>query len=223
MNKQFVISTLVATLICSCSSKDNSAEYSVLEASGSEVPVTRQKENLEITEQRKLIKEGDIIFETNDLNRTRSIINEATENLNGYISNDNEFAYGNKLEHRIVIRIPSSNFDELLDRILEGAKEIESKTVRVLDVTEEYIDVKARLATKKEIENRYKELLKKANTVEEILAIEKELGILREEIESVEGRLRYLNDRISFSTLTVTYYQEVGSAFKFGNKFNSKK
>ena len=69
------------------------------------------------------------------------------------------------------------------------------------DVTEEYIDITARLKTKKELEARYLELLKKANKVEEIVSIEKEIGNLRSDIESIEGRLRYINNAVAYSTL----------------------
>jgi hypothetical protein len=82
-------------------------------------------------------------------------------------------------------------------------------------VTEEFIDIQARIKTKKELENRYKELLAKANTVEELLSIEKELGTLRTEIESIEGRLKYLQDRVSLSSLTIEYYELTTSSFRF--------
>ena len=62
-------------------------------------------------------------------------------------------------------------------------------------------------------------LLKQATKVDEILSIEREIGNLQTEIESVEGRMKYLKDRISFSSLTVTYYQETTSAFGFSSKF----
>jgi hypothetical protein len=104
-------------------------------------------------------------------------------------------------------------------KISESAEKIDRKDIEVLDVTEEYIDVEARIETKKELEKRYKELLAKAKTVEDILKIEKEIGVLRAEIESIEGRLRYLKDRIGFSTLTVEFYQTKPSAFGFSSKF----
>ncbi len=107
----------------------------------------------------------------------------------------------------------------LLNKISESADKLDSRNVDLLDVTEEYIDIDARIKTKKELEDRYKELLKQATKVDEILNIEKEIGQLRTEIESVEGRMKYLKDRISFSTLTVTYYQKTTSAFRFTSKF----
>jgi uncharacterized membrane protein YcjF (UPF0283 family) len=63
-------------------------------------------------------------------------------------------------------------------------------------------------------------LLKQAKKVDEILNIEREIGTLRSDIESIEGRLKYLTDKVSFGTLTVTYYQKITASFGFGSKFN---
>ena len=62
-------------------------------------------------------------------------------------------------------------------------------------------------------------LLTQAKTVQEILSIEKQIGELRTEIESIEGRLKYLQNRISYSTLTVTFYQEISTPVGFSSKF----
>ncbi|MDR2691715.1 MAG: DUF4349 domain-containing protein [Dysgonamonadaceae bacterium] len=111
-------------------------------------------------------------------------------------------------------------FELLLDRIAQNAKKLDSKNITVSDLTEEFIDIEARIKTKKELENRYKELLKQANKVEEIVAIEKEIGNLRTDIESIEGRLKYLKDKVSYSTLNVVFYERTSSPFGFNSKFD---
>ena len=163
------------------------------------------------TAERKIIKRGNIRFETADVNETKSLITQTVQDLNGYISDDNVDGYSTRLEHRLTIRVPADKFDSLLQTISASVNKFDSKKIEALDVTEEYIDVASRIKSKKEILNRYTELLKQAAKVEEILLIEKEIGSLQTEIESVEGRLRYLTDRIAFSTLNVTYYQEIES------------
>ena len=168
--------------------------------------------------ERKIIKEGEISFETINSAETRRIISKSVSDFKGYISKDNIYDYKDKIEHKIVIRVPADKFELLLDRISQNAKKLDSKNINALDVTEEFIDVEARIKTKKELENRYKELLKQANKVEEILTIEKEIGNLRTEIESIEGRLKYLKDKISYSTLTVVFYEKTSSVFGFNSK-----
>lgn len=214
------LTVLTMLILHSCKQADNYKEVSgdvTQELQATEQQVADDK--IETTSERKIIKQGEICFETSDVKETKSYIIKIVEELGGYISKDNILNYKNRISHRLVIRVPANKFDQLLAKISESAEKLDSKNIEVLDVTEEYIDIEARIKTKKELENRYKELLKQAKTIDEILAIEKEIGELRTEIESIEGRLRYLKDRIGFSTLSVEYYQRTTSAFKFSSKF----
>jgi hypothetical protein len=179
--------------------------------------------------ERKIIKKGEIKFQTRSIQETTNFITENVKSLNGYISSDNVYNSEDRITQRIEVRIPFNSFDDLLSRISDNVKKIEYKNVQLEDVTSEYIDIESRIKTKKELENRYIELLSKAITVQEILSIEKELGTLRTDIESIEGRLKYLKDQVGLSTLTVEYYQltsttlnfssKVGQAFVMGWKF----
>lgn len=172
----------------------------------------------EINLDRKVTKEGEISFETNDIEKAKLKIEKAILEFNGYISNDKVKDYSERYEQQLSVRVPADKFDSLLIRISENADRIESKNITVTDVTEEYIDLDARLRTKKELELRYQELLKKASKVEEILSIETQMGIIREEIESVEGRFNYLKKKISLSVLSITFYERTTSNFGFGTK-----
>ena len=171
------------------------------------------------TEDRKIIKEGYIRFETDNVDKTKSLILQTVQELNGYISNDNVSDFDDELLHSLTIHVPADKFDLFLNVISESVKKLDNKNVNMRDVTEEYIDIEARIKTKKALQNRYIELLKQATKVDEILNIEKEIGTLQTEIESVEGRMRYLNNRIAFSTLSVNFYQKESSTFGFSSKF----
>ena len=221
MKRLMTILTALAVLtICSCS--QSKQELGLVSADSEQVASVsqsneQQSEKVETVE-RKIIKKGEIKFRTADVDKTKSLVVQTVQELNGYISNDNAYDYSERLEHRLTIRIPAENFDLLLKKISENVEKFDSKNIDVLDVTEEYIDIEARIKTKKELQAGYAELLKKAVKVDEILNIEKEIGNLQTEIESVEGRMNYLKDRIAFSTLTVTYYQKTTSAFGFSSK-----
>jgi ABC-type multidrug transport system permease subunit len=89
------------------------------------------------------------------------------------------------------------------------AYDLTVKNIRVVDVTEQYVDIQARLKTKYELEQRFLSLIKKAKNVEEVLSVEAQLSQVRYEIESMEGKMRSLNDRIAFSTLNVSFYQVI--------------
>lgn len=169
---------------------------------------------------RKLIKEGNITFETADTKATKNVIEQATKQFKGYLSEDNEYDYGYRIQHTVTIRVPSENFDKLLATISKSVVEMDDQNITVKDVTEEYVDVEARLKSKKVVEERYIGLLSKAHSVGDILQIEHELARIREDIERVEGRLRYLKNQVSLSTLKITYYQtiETSESFGFGKK-----
>ncbi|GHT24361.1 hypothetical protein FACS189430_09140 [Bacteroidia bacterium] len=174
--------------------------------------------------QRKIVKTGELSFETANAAKTREMTFKKVAELGGYIAEDNAQNYSKNTNYRLTIRIPAEKFDNLLENISQNVQKLDSKTINASDVTEEFIDIEARIKTKKELETRYKELLKRANSVDDILRIEKEAETLREDIESFEGRLKYLNDRVTFSTLTIHFYEPESAAvrtFGFGSKFGS--
>jgi hypothetical protein len=208
-----------AIIICavSCKAKQSNESYAMetvaLSAiSGAEAPTIN--EQIEIAN-RKIIKTGSIRFEVADLDKTKSLISQEVQKLNGYIEKE----YSDQISQTLTLRIPADKFDLFLENISKNIDKLEHKDISVSDVTDEYIDIDARIKTKKELQNKYTELLKQAKTVAEILNIEKEIGNLQTEIESVEGRMKYLKDQIMFSTLTVTYYKDVASEFDFSDKF----
>jgi hypothetical protein len=172
---------------------------------------------------RKIIKKGEISFETEDIDKTKSSIVQTVRELSGYIAEDNVVNHSHRIEHWLAIRVPADKFDLLLENISEGVDKFDQKNINTLDVTEEYIDVQSRIKTKKELQTRYTELLQQATNVDEMLTIEREIGKLQTEIESAEGRMRYLNDRIAFSTLAVIFYQTLimpeASKFSFYSEF----
>jgi hypothetical protein len=215
-----LLTALVVLTIYSCNSKQAYEGVAAeLTMDAPSLQTNKQKSGNVETVDRKIIKQGEIKFKTTDINKTKLLILQTLQELNGYIAKDNAYDYSDRLEHHLIIRVPAGKFDLLLKKISDSVDKFDSKNIDVLDVTEEYIDIEARIKTKKALQNRYVELLKQATKVDEILNIEKEIGNLQTEIESVEGRMRYLKDKIAFSTLTISYYQKTISAFGFSSEF----
>ena len=184
-------------------------DKSVAQSPGTEVsPVT----------ERKLIKNGELSFETSDVKKTKAAIDAICKELNAYISHENQNNYDTELRYNQTIRVSADKFDLLIQKIESEANKIDSKNINTQEVTEEFIDVEARLKTKKELEARYREILKQAKTVTEILSIEGQIGQVRGEIESMEGRLKYLSSQVAYSTLNLSYYETIGTDFGFGSK-----
>lgn len=102
------------------------------------------------------------------------------------------------------MRLPAEKFDAFL-KALPGLGELQSSTRKADDVSEEFYDVAARLKNKKIEEARLIELLQKATgKLTEVLTVEKELSRVRDEIERIEGRLRFLTNQTDLSTITIT-------------------
>lgn len=210
----FTILLFAFGLVSSCSGNSTNDHY----AMSSEEFVAPKKEN---KTERKLIKEGRLEFETKDLLSTRKNIMEAVNTYDAYISSDQEFKSTGRISNTMTIRIPANHFDDFYLVATNGVERFDIKNINVKDVTEEFLDVEARIKTKKALEQRYVSLLAKADNITEILAIEKQIGELRAEIESMEGRLFFLQDQVSYSTLTITFYKKVPYETQFGEKFKN--
>ena len=185
--------------------------------------VANAKESVDVENiEQKIIKTGDIRFETNDLGETYNQMIKAVKKHNAIIQNDTEGKDYGSVFRKIIVRVPSKNFDLFLSDISKGVAYFDNKEISSQDVTEEYIDIDARLKAKKVLESRYLELLKKANKVTEMLEIEKQLSAIREEIEAKEGQLRYMQSQISMSRITVEFYKTVanegGATISYGSK-----
>lgn len=160
----------------------------------------------------KIIKTGSIGIRVDDYDAGLQTIGQLVKAANGYISNENEQRNQYRINNTITIRVPNAQFDGLMQGVGEVAAELKYKHVNLQDVTEEYTDVAARLKTKKEVEQRYLEILKTARTVKDILEVEEKLGYIRMEIESSEARLKYLDNRVAYSTLTIDISEELNPA-----------
>jgi hypothetical protein len=173
----------------------------------------------ENTVARKLLKEGNINFQSDSNKDTYDFITALCGEFKAYIANEDQNNFENRLEQRLTIRIPADNFDVFVARLEKQAIKLDNKSVNVKDVTEEFIDIEARLKTKKALESRYNDLLKQAKTVKDVMAVESELSTVRAEIESMEGRLKFLNNRVAYATLNIFYYEVIGTDFGFATKF----
>jgi len=157
---------------------------------------------------KKLIKTGDISFETGDLYGTRKKIINSLRSLGGYVSEENESNDSYRRGLTLKLRVPSKNFDLLLDSVSDNAAKIDSKNIRVADVTSQFIDIKTNLANQQLLEKRYQELLKKSDKMSDVLQIENKLTEIRTSIDSTQGTLNYLSRQVAYSTLEVNFYSE---------------
>ena len=128
----------------------------------------------------------------------------------GYISAANLQNNRYSINNNLLIRVPAYKLDTLLQILENQALFVNHSRISATDVTEEYLDIETRLATKKAVRERYLKILREqAKTVQDVLLAEEQIRGLTEEIEAREGRLRYLKNQIGLSTLRLNIYQKV--------------
>jgi hypothetical protein len=159
----------------------------------------------------KIIKKGSVGLQVNDYAKDKHHFEDAIRKYDGYKSNENERTEISRISNTIEIRLPNQHFDKFIDEITtgEGIKNVDYKRTSAVDVGEEYMDLTTRIRTKKEVEKRYIDILRKSSKITDILAVEDQIRVIREEIESKEGRLRFLKDRISYSTVSLYIYENL--------------
>ncbi|MNK08705.1 hypothetical protein D3C87_266480 [compost metagenome] len=158
-------------------------------------------------DKQKIIKDGNITVKSNNINNSKKGIDNLLKKLNAYYESEDLQNNEQSISYTLKIRIPAVNFEKLITNLENGEDEIESKNIQARDVTEEYVDIETRLITKRQYLQRYKQILAKAATVKDILAIEENIRNLEEEIDSQQGRLKYLADQVAFSTLNISLYK----------------
>ncbi len=156
------------------------------------------------TSSRKLITTVNMSAETEDLDTTVATLESKVKELGGYIESSNIYnGSGNYRSSRsasLTARIPASRLDEFVESV-EGSNNIVNKSVTVDDVTLTYVDIESRKKSLKTEEKRLLEILEKAETVEDIIAIEDKLANVRYELESIEPQLRSYDNLVDYSTV----------------------
>lgn len=156
---------------------------------------------------KKIIKTGELSFETSDIQSTRKHILSSIKLLGGYVAEETESGYENERKnYTLNLRVPEKNFDMLLEAISSKADRIDNKNIQIQDVTSEFIDTKTRLHNKKLLEKRYLELLSKASKITDMLSIENKISDIRSEIESIEGQFLHLQKQVAYSSLKIEFY-----------------
>ncbi|MFA5045069.1 MAG: DUF4349 domain-containing protein [Paludibacter sp.] len=163
---------------------------------------------------KKIIKDGRLGLQVDNLQTAKQKIDSLVKSAGGYYANENLKNSDNQSGYELVIRIPVVNFEQFVGSAEKGSAKVLYKEIQARDVTEEFVDLSTRLNSKRNSLARYNEIMKKANTVKDILEIEESIRVLQEEIESTEGRLRYLNDCVNYSTLNMTISTEKDFTFK---------
>ena len=167
---------------------------------------------------RKIISTGNITVEVEDVESAVTAVEAIVEGMGGYVeqlsrSGGDEFSRAS-----LTLRVPQGQFGSTYDR-LRGLGEVLNEHQGSEDVSEQFIDLEARLNSAKREEQSFLNLLGRANTVSDVLTIERELARVRSDIERYQGQLDFLSRRVDLSTIWVELVPEEGPFIEkpFGN------
>jgi hypothetical protein len=155
-----------------------------------------------------IIRTGTARVQVDSLEAAIASVRSLAQQLGGQLANLSvQTGEDRNRQATLEVKVPAARFDEALGR-LEPLGDVESVEVQAQDVGEEYVDIAARVANARRLEERLIQLLDtRTGKLADVLNVERELARVREEIDRMEGRLRYLRSRIAVSTLTLTVHE----------------
>lgn len=155
------------------------------------------------TAQRQVIRQASLSVEVEDVAAAVAQARGIVESLGGFVEQMSRSGDVERQRATMTLRVPQGQFFSALDRI-EGLGEVQSEQVGSEDVTEEFIDLEARLKSAQREEESLLSLLERTESVTEILTVERELTRVRSEIERLQGRLNFLERRVDLATIVVS-------------------
>ncbi|MGF6929902.1 hypothetical protein QFZ48_005402 [Chitinophaga sp. W2I13] len=155
----------------------------------------------------KIIKNAVLRFSTSDFEACKKRIADTVKKYGGYIASEKQENTSMQWRNEVAIKVPAATFEQCVENLTGGASGVDEKSITSTDVTEEYVDLDARMKARLAVEQRYVQILQQAKNVKEILEVEAQLKGIREEIESAKGRLQYMDHHVAYSNISLEYYQ----------------
>ncbi|MGB7540110.1 MAG: DUF4349 domain-containing protein [Anaerolineales bacterium] len=154
-----------------------------------------------------IIKQAQIRLQVKNTDQAIDRLTQIVSDTHGYIvSNRVWFEQAGEESYKYAtysIGVPVDAFEVALRRLRTLALKIVDETASGQDVSEEYVDLESRLRNLEATRDRIRGFLDQAQTVEESLRINNELAAIEDQIEQVQGRMRFLSSRAAFSTITI--------------------
>lgn len=177
--------------------------YQVADTGTSGVELTTIPENIE----RKIIYNVYMELIVQDTQTTLNQIRQLSEEMGGFVANANTWKDNEQLRGTLTVRIPADRLEEALSKFKALALDIEKEQMDSQDVTEEYVDLEARLTNLQRTEKELLELLETRSATgktADILEVHREITAVRAQIEQIQGRMKYLNNLSALATVQIT-------------------
>lgn len=160
---------------------------------------------------RMIINNAQLSMEVKDSTDSLGAIGEIAQRQGGFIVSSNFHNEGDRKVATVALRVPSIAYQATLTELRRLAVKVEAEDSKAQDVTEEYTDLQAQLRNLEATEAQYQELLKRAQSIDEILKVQGRLTETRRDIERIKGRVVYLERTTEMSSITVTLFSRDGA------------
>lgn len=157
------------------------------------------------TTQRRIISNASVSIEVETVEAAIDQVRSISEGLGGFVEHLSSFGSDENQQANMTLRVPQDQFFTAVDRIEELGK-VRARNLGREDVSEQFIDLEARLKSSLREEASLLSLLERENGVSEILTIERELSRVRANIERVQGQLNFLERRVDLATISVSLF-----------------
>ncbi len=236
MHKRIILFLSALCLLIGCQQKDARAKkdyaepVGLIDETGYERGIAGEFEARapdKTTFEEKIIKTAYTSIKAPDVSEAYEKAINLAKKYDALILNSTVNSYSDMDEAQLLIKIQPRDFMSLLDELSTIGK-IESKSITEEDVTEEYYDIKARLANARKVQERFYGILNKSNKVEDILKVEHEIERVGEKIEVLEGKLNYYDSKVDYSRINISIYcrktqliglNSIGQGFKTALQF----
>lgn len=164
--------------------------------------------------QRKLIYKANVTIEVTDYAKAQRELQNRIQLAGGYLLQfaDEKSTY--ELGGNFTVKVPQQGFMDFMKQIEKIDHKQFERNVEGQDVTEEYVDLEARLKAKQVVEKRLLGFMEKAANTGDLLKISSQLADVQEQIEQVQGRMRYLDQNVAYSTVSIRLYQPIENVDK---------
>lgn len=229
MKKVFLslVMTSLLVLLVACSASDSASEskssYETQESSNdmatgdtggtdgeaeSENVSAEESESSPVETVRMIIHNAKLSVNVKELDVAQSNIEKKVEEFGGYIVESNVYQEDEQTSRgSMIVRIPEKHFENFLTEAEGQAAEILERKVTGQDVTEQYVDLESRVNSKRAVEARLLEFMGNAEKTEDLLKISSDLAKVQEEIEVMVGKMKFLQNQTSFTTIELTMYE----------------
>jgi hypothetical protein len=163
---------------------------------------------------RRIVKTADLTLKVEKFQLFTDRLHAAVKQSGGYIAQEQLSQNGGEIENRVTIKVPVDRFELLMGEMPGDSDKLEEKKISSEDVTMELVDTRSHLQTKKAVREQYRELLKQAHSMKDIIAIQNEIDDIQQEMDEAAGRVAYLDHSSAYSTINLRFYQVLNEALQ---------